>query len=413
MNNQKFKNVLIITYNFLPNSPTFGSVARCVYLYKYLKNQGFGVDVLSVRGKSFGYFGHEDLNPKDIHDVQSNLKVKKQEQFNTVKKNSYFKSLLKTVLLSLNENLIVPDYSIFSIFSIYFKSITLIERNNISSVIVSAPPHGLSLVLILLKRKKPNINFILEYRDSWNSQPIFKKHNYISNKISIFMERAVLKSINTLVYVSPAVPDLIKSELGLDVDNKSELIMNGYVSPTNLVYTNPPETQKCIKFAYFGVINDFQKSFRSIFVIDKLLSNSGLAVQLDLYGHIEFNKFDVTRSKVVNYLGSIDHKDVFNKTQEYNFLVILHTDEASSLEPIPGKFFDYLQARRPILCVMSKRSYISQFIALNGLGLVVDPLEISQFNFKYALDNFKFNSEFDISAYSRTNQFNKYITLLS
>ena len=134
---------------------------------------------------------------------------------------------------------------------------------------------------------------------------------------------------------------------------------------------------------------------------------------LDLYGHIEFESFDLESESNINFRGSVDHAAVFRISQKYDFLVMLHTDEASSIEPIPGKFFDYILSKKPILCIMSKRSFISQFIERNGLGLVIDPSEISDFNFKDALENFEYNNEFDISAFSRSSQFSKYIPLLS
>ena len=406
--------VLIITYNFLPNSPTFGSVARCTYLYKYLKNHGFDVNVLSVSGKDYGYFGHDDLESDDIHYVKSNLKLKRQQQFNTSEKKNFFLiKYLKKVLQFFNDNLIIPDYSITSIMPIYHKSIKLIDDKNIGTVIISAPPHGLSLVLILLKLKRPKINYILEYRDSWNTQPIFKKNNFLSNKISIFFEKLILKTINTLVYVSPVVPELIKSEIGVDIFNKSELIMNGYVQPKNLKYINTKLSHKSINMAYFGVINDFEKSFRSVLFIDKLISNSNLDIKLDIYGHIEFEKFDVTKSKDINYFGSIDHKDVFDKTQEYDSLIILHTEKHSSFEPIPGKFFDYIQSRKPIICIMSPDAFISKFIVKNRLGIVIDPENIDKTDLKKQLSDFEFNNSFDISTYSREAQFNKYVSLLN
>ena len=82
MKNESRTNVLIITYNFVPNSPTFGSVARCTYLYKYLDRSGFNVKVLSVGGKDFGYFGHDNLKRSDLYYVYSGLKAHKQIKFN-------------------------------------------------------------------------------------------------------------------------------------------------------------------------------------------------------------------------------------------------------------------------------------------------------------------------------------------
>lgn len=407
--------LLIISYNFVPNSPTFGSVARCTYLYKHLKNLKFSVDVLSVAGNDYGFFGHHGLDSNDLHYVKSNLKRKRQQKLNSkgLKKKSVVKGIVTNLLRFLNSYLIIPDYSIHSIWSVYCKSIELIDKKSLTTVIVSAPPHGLSLVLLLLKMRRPNLNYILEYRDSWNTQPIFKKGNYFSNKISKLLELWILNSINTLVYVSPVVPELIKDELGFDVYRKSALIMNGFIQPAERNYRKPRHYNQNIKMAYFGVINDFENSFRSICFIDRFIKKSKLKIGLDLYGHIEFEKFDLEISDAINYRGSIDHEEVFNKTQDYDFLVLLHTDQDSSFEPIPGKFFDYMQARRPIICIMSPNAYISKFITEHRIGLVIDPEFVDTVDFEKELSSFKFNDRLDITAYSREVQFNKYLPLLT
>ena len=409
------KNILIITYNFVPNSPTFGSVARCTYLYKYLDEADFNVKVLSVGGKNFGYFGHDDLKRSDLHYVYSRLKVKKQSQFNKVRTmdGSPFSRSLKSFLKTINNSLIIPDYSIFSVSKVYKKAKEIILASAIDYVIISAPPNGLSLVLPLLKHRFKKLKVILEYRDSWNTQPIFTKNNKVSNYLSIALEKYILRRVDHLVYVSPVVPKLLLDVLHIDMKHKSTLIMNGFVEPKVFNYKRVLRKKTGISLAYFGVINDFENSFRSIKILKELLVKTAEISALDLYGHVEFENFDLDSESNINYRGTVDHAAVFGISQEYDFLVMLHTDEASSIEPIPGKFFDYILSKKPILCVMSKRSFISQFIERNGLGLIVDPSEISDFNFKYALEKFDYNYEFDISPFSRSSQFSKYIPLLS
>jgi glycosyltransferase involved in cell wall biosynthesis len=355
------------------------------------------------------------LKNADFHYVESRIKVKKQRQFNKmgVMEHSLFASALKSFLKKINNSFIIPDYSIFSVFNVFKKAKEIIFLSEIDTVIISAPPNGLSLVVPLLKRNYKKLNVILEYRDSWNTQPIFAKNNRISNYISIKLEKFILRRIDHFVYVSPIVPRLLLDVLGVDVEHKSTLIMNGFVEPQDLDYKNAFLKKTDISLAYFGVLNDFEDSFRSIKKLKELLLRSPEIVSLDLYGHVEFQDFDLESESNISYKGSVDHSAVFGISQNYDFLVMLHTDEASAIEPIPGKFFDYLLSRKPILCVMSKRSFIAQFIEHNRLGLVVDPSDIAEINLGNALEAFKYNNGFDISPYSRSSQFAKYIPLLS
>lgn len=55
-------------------------------------------------------------------------------------------------------------------------------------------------------KKKINIPFVLEYRDSWSYNPYEKKIEiWFSKKINFFLEKRILRSANLIVTISPAL----------------------------------------------------------------------------------------------------------------------------------------------------------------------------------------------------------------
>ena len=55
-----------------------------------------------------------------------------------------------------------------------------------------------------------------------------------------------------------------------------------------------------------------------------------------------------------------------------HYLLILHTDPASSDEVITGKFFDYIKARRPILCFSPENTEAARLVKRWQVGEWLD-----------------------------------------
>jgi hypothetical protein len=58
--------------------------------------------------------------------------------------------------------------------------------------------------------------------------------------------------------------------------------------------------------------------------------------------------------------------------QGMHYLLILHTDPASSDEVITGKFFDYIKARRPILCFSPENTEAARLVKRWQVGEWLD-----------------------------------------
>lgn len=409
------KNIAIVTYNFLPYAASFGGVSRVTYLSKFLKNRSFNVKIISTKGNFYSYFGNEWLEDEDVDYINSTIHLKKQTTFNKGNQQSFLSKKIKRILRYFNREILIPDYGVLDLLK-YIKKVKeyIISHNDDCTIILSAPPHSVNILCIYIKRFHPNVKVILEYRDSWNTQPIFTKKNKLANKISLYLEKLIINRADHFVYVSPVVAEMVENKFDISIKEKSKLIMNGYVASENIeegISTYKKSRKSNLRGGYFGVINDFSNSYRSIYFLDQLLSNSECSI--DLFGHIEFDKFDIDSSDNINYLGSLKHSEVYQAAQNYDFLVVLHTEESSALEPIPGKLFDYLYARKPIVCIMPLSSQVAKFIIEHEIGIVIEPEHAESFNLHEALDSFSFNSDLDITVYSREKQFEKYLSILN
>lgn len=388
-------NVLIVTNSFVPYSASFGGCARCVYLTKFLSGQGFRVTVLASGGEFNSYFGHDNIS--DMAQVEYVGKVGVE---GTSGRSSFVsrRGMLNRIVRRLESRFIVPDRHVFKIPRFWKALKQVMLRDRPSTVIVSVPPHGLAPLADLVKRNFPDVKVILDYRDSWNTTPIFSKGSKISSWASVLLEKRILKVVDHLVHVSPVVPQLLLEKLGVNVLDKSLLVMNGFPEayfPGDVFQPSPQGTAPVV--GYFGSVNDRPEGYRDISFVFDLLDKGGVNAKFYFWGELELTHRSLTDyAEDVKYMGQLDHKSAIEAAAKCDALLIVHTDPNSAKEVIPGKFFDYLAAGRPIICVAPPFSQVAKMVVELGVGVVVDPTDLLN------LSNFFAKAIKDVSTFENT-----------
>lgn len=356
----------IVVFDFLPYHPSLGGVARVYHLAKVLNDRQYPVKVLSAMGKFSGYHG---LDKHFIQDrtsyVKSPINSNKKKVSDRVA-NSYLASLFAR----LAKNMLIPDFSMLSL-PYFWREL----KNSISPgdvVIISCPKHGLALLTIFIKfifgRR---VNVILDYRDSWNSQPIFDLDFFLSRFISRFLERKVLSKIDYLTFVSPKVPALLDRVLGYSPVS-SKLIRNGYDANFIVPFNARVFDKKKIKFIYFGSGSDSLESYRNLGYLIEAFKNY-TDFTLDFFGDIIFSNYNLNDYKNINYRGSITNAELSRISKDYSFSIILHTDSRSAEEVIPGKLYDSIGLNIPIINISPENAAVSDMVKEYHVGLNVSP----------------------------------------
>jgi len=277
-------------------------------------------------------------------------------------------------LKKLAQSLLIPDYSIIDLFSFWKKLRSIVHDKNIQIIIITVPKHGISLIAIFAKFfYKHKVNIILDYRDSWNTQPIFCQTSFFGNIISRYFEKLVLNNIDYFTFVSPIVPKLIKTELGIDLSNRSLLIYNGFDSSLGIRYreSNIIMGDK-LKLMYIGSANDRLKSYRNVsFLFEYTIHNPN--VYIDFYGELELTNHNLQQYPNISFKGSVPTNKLKEISADYNWCIVLHTDKNSSREVIPGKFYDCINLKLPVLCLADQNSEVSQMVSRYNIGIVCNP----------------------------------------
>lgn len=412
-------NVLILTYEMLPYSNTFGGCQRMYFLAEYLANNDINVTVVSAKkvnsgffGKKVGfktlYYGKESFNNKVDNKNNKYKKLFRNELRNIIEKVSTFYFNEPSNLLALRAFLWLHKYK--------NNILSSIGTNNIQTVIISGPPFTLFSIVKDIKLKYPNTKVILDYRDPWGLWNFKKSFAY-------FREKTYLNTADEIVVVTPkAKEDTITY---FKTDTKISVIYNGYSqSVWNGVDINKIHKNKKLKISFIGSIDFIEDSYRDTRNFFKAYEEYKEFFELYFIG-VEFTEIVnniVNKYPEIKIIPKVTQEQSLYYMLESDILLTLHTaNDNSGKYLIQGKVFDYLKSRKIILSIGQKSDFTNVFINKNKIGFTCENnvkeiknlfntlLELKN---KDSLHNFVRSNDFNIEEFSRENQNNKFLSLL-
>ena len=367
------KKVLIISYYWPPSGGP--GVQRWLKFVKYLPE--FNIEPILFIPKNANY----PLLDKSLSDdVNKDLKViqfpiteisgflPRFKFLNSVRSGNISKphnqSLLQKIIFFIRGNLFIPDMKIFwKSSSVNFLS-DYLPKNNIDTIITTGPPHSVHLIGLELKRKL-NINWISDFRDPWVKLNYLNRFHLLpfSRKSHISLRNKVLINSNAVIVTSERLKDLFsnitsniyKITNGFDYIVKENNLDNKFsISHIGSLY---PERNP--KFLWDSLEELFEGSFKKDLQINFIGNTS------------EKIKKELSRRKFHNHVKFYDYVD-YNRALELmcssQALLMIEVNDEESSYAIPGKLFDYLNSKRPIISIGPNISEVSEILNNTNSG---------------------------------------------
>lgn len=365
--------MLIISYYWPPSGGP--GVQRWLKFVKYLPE--FNIEPILFIPKNANY----PLLDKSLSDdVNKDLKViqfpiteisgflPKFKFLNSVRSGNISKphnqSLLQKIIFFIRGNLFIPDMKIFwKSSSVNFLS-DYLPKNNIDTIITTGPPHSVHLIGLELKRKL-NINWISDFRDPWVKLNYLNRFHLLpfSRKSHISLRNKVLINSNAVIVTSERLKDLFsnitsniyKITNGFDYIIKENNLDNKFsISHIGSLY---PERNP--KFLWDSLEELFEGSFKKDLQINFIGNTS------------EKIKKELSRRKFHNHVRFYDYVD-YNRALELmcssQALLMIEVNDEESSYAIPGKLFDYLNSKRPIISIGPNISEVSEILNNTNSG---------------------------------------------
>lgn len=259
-------------------------------------------------------------------------------------------SIIEKVLLWIRGNLFIPDARKFWVKpSISFLAKVIVDEG-IETIVTTGPPHSLHLIGLGLK-KKYNVQWIADFRDPWTSIGYHKNLRLTESSKAKHktLEKAVLVKADKIVVTSHTT----KAEFEAITPKPIKVVTNGFDDELQPVALDSKFT-----ISHIGSLLTGRNPLGLWEALQQLiLENKDLkqALKIQLAGVVgeevlqsikEFGLWDY-----VNQLGYLSHDKVLETQQKSQILLLLEIDSEETQGIIPGKLFEYLNARRPILAI--------------------------------------------------------------
>jgi glycosyltransferase involved in cell wall biosynthesis len=427
------KKVLIITYYWPPSGGA--GVQRWLKFAKYLRDFAWEPVVFTVCN---GEFPEQDLSL--LPDVPDNIEVLKQpiwepylfyKFFTGKRKNDKIHagflsekkqvSLMQQVAVWIRGNFFIPDARMFWIKPSIKTLSAYLKKKSVDAIVTTGPPHSCHLIGLALHTKF-NIPWLADFRDPWTNIDFYKElklTQWADNKHHR-LEKKVIETADSVLTIGHTMQQEFAQQFGRTID----CITNGFDEAD---CTNE-KVKMDITFS-ISHIGTMVKT-RNPVVLWKALQ--ALLIELpDLKNHLEIKlvgKVDhaILASlqehaltpfiTIINYL---THADVIKAQHQSQLLLLVVNDTPNSRGVITGKIFEYLLAKRPILCIGPPDGDAAYIVQSTHAGQVVnfDELEktknvISDYFQKFKQNNLHCNST-GIEAYNRKNLTQQLATILN
>ncbi len=281
-------------------------------------------------------------------------------------------SLLEKTLLWIRGNMFIPDARKYWVKpSVRFLK-DIIKKEQIDTIITTGPPHSLHLIGLELKRIL-DVRWLADFRDPWTSigyhsklrltKASQRKHRELEIKIASSCDKLLVTSNTTKVefesitskpiHVITNGYDIQESDLPFSaLDKKFTLSHIGSL----LTGRNPENLWKVL-----SEIIDENEAFRKVFLLN-LIGVTGN----DVLKSINDNGLK-SYTRIKEY---VTHEEAVNYQRKSQLLLLAEIDSPDTRGIIPGKLFEYLAAKRPILAIGPTDWEVAEIVTRTNSGVI-------------------------------------------
>lgn len=381
---QIMKRVLVITYYWPPAGGS--GVQRWVKFSKYLPSQGWQPVIYTPENPDFG-----SIDESLLRDIPAEAEIIKRpicEPYGIYRKLTGSKgqikveanpgnggkgSFLKKVSMWIRGNFFMPDPRCLWIRpSVKFLK-KYLKEHPVDLIVSTGPPQSMHLIARKVSLAT-GIPWVADFRDPW-TKIFYFKHLRLSSwarKKHHKLEQQVLDDATAIVAVSP----MVQNDFAQMTSTPVHLVTNGYDESD---YQETVQSDGNFNIVHTGLLTGEGNPINLWKALgEKCRTDNEFAdrFRLVLAGKTDRSVLDsITKAGLDKYLidhGYVDHSKAVMLQRSASVLILPIREEPETKAILPGKLFEYLAARRPIVGVGTSEGAMAAVLKETTAGRIFD-----------------------------------------
>ena len=381
--------LLLITYYWPPSGGA--GVQRCLQFARHLPAWGIQPTVLTVDPARAAYPVRDDsllaavppelpvvrtatTEPFGVYQRVSGTETIPYGGFANVSRTSRKQQLFKF----LRGNLFIPDPRRGWNRHAIAAATRLLATGEFAGFLTSSPPHSTQLIGLELKKRVPHLRWLADLRDPWTDIYYYHEFRHLppARWLDARYERRVVAGCDRLITTSAHTGALLLSKAPDAPADKLRVIPNGYDEADFAGRISRPPTD-ALRLLHAGTITEayrLEAGFLPALAAVRARFG-GVPWRLRFVGKVSAALLAQVQAAglgdILEVQAYVPHHESVGELLAASALLLAIPDVPHNAGVLPGKLFEYLAARKPIVSVGPPDSEASPILTAAGAGPVL------------------------------------------